>query len=88
MVHSNDSKTNNSPPPIDPLLRWNDVRPLVGIYRSHAHQLIAQGKFPAPIKLVEGGRASAWPESSIRAWIEQRVTVSHSASLKAAQGEG
>lgn len=62
--------------PIDRLLRWKEVQPLVGICRSHAHQLIAQGKFPAPIKLVEGGRASAWQESKIREWIEQRIAAS------------
>lgn len=62
--------------PIDRLLRWKDVQPLVGICRSHAHQLIAKGEFPAPIKLVEGGRASAWQESKIREWIEGRIAAS------------
>ena len=64
--------------PIDPLLRWKSVQPLVGICRSHAHQLIAEGKFPAPIKLVEGGRASAWQESKIREWVEGRIASSTS----------
>lgn len=60
----------------DRLLRWIDVQPLVGICRSHAHQLVAEGKFPPPIKLVEGGRASAWLESEVREWIDQRVKAS------------
>ena len=55
------------------LLRWTDVQPLVAICRSHAHQLIAKGLFPPPRKLVPGGRASAWVESEIQAWIQQRI---------------
>ena len=62
--------------PIDPLLRWPDVQPLVGICRSHAHQLATAGRFPRPIKLVENGRASAWLESEIREWIEGRIAAS------------
>ena len=69
----------------DRFLRWNDgVAPLVGICRSHAHQLIAEDKFPAPIKLVEGGRASAWLESEIREWIAQRVKASRPTDPEAA----
>ena len=63
--------------PIDRFLRWTDgVEPIVGICRSHAHQLIAKGLFPSPVKLVEGGRASAWQESKIREWIEGRIAAS------------
>ncbi len=85
---SNKSPTVYPPPSIDRLLRWPDVQPLVGLCRSHVHQLIAEGKFPAQVKIVEGGRASAWPESSIRAWIEQRATASRLANPEAPQGEG
>ena len=71
-----DLEHNKTLQPIDRLLRWKDVQPLVGICRSHAHQLIAVGKFPAPIKIVAGGRASAWQESKIREWIEGRIAAS------------
>ncbi|MBV1959878.1 MAG: AlpA family transcriptional regulator [Pseudomonadales bacterium] len=74
----------NIHPPIDRLLRWPDVQPLVGICRSHAHQLIAEGKFPAPIKLVEGGRASAWVSSEILEWIDQRIADSRPTNPDAA----
>lgn len=76
------------PPPIDRLLRWPDVQPFVGICRSHACNLIAQGQFPASAKLVEGGRASAWPESSACTWVERRVTASLSTGPEVAQGQG
>lgn len=59
----------------DRLLRWVDVQPIVGICRSHAHQLAAKNppQFPRPRKLVPGGRASAWVASEIYEWVQQRV---------------
>lgn len=59
----------------DRLLRWVDVQPIVGICRSHAHQLAAKEppQFPRPRKLVPGGRASAWVESEIMEWVNQRI---------------
>jgi|7_EtaG_2_1085326.scaffolds.fasta_scaffold00024_91 prophage regulatory protein len=59
----------------DRLLRWDQVQPRVGICRSHAHSLAAQNppQFPRPRKLVPGGRASAWVESEINAWVQQRI---------------
>ena len=53
------------------ILRWHDVKPLVGISRSQAHLLVSQGRFPAPIKLAK--RASGWLESEIQEWIQQRI---------------
>ncbi|MDF1817653.1 MAG: AlpA family phage regulatory protein [Immundisolibacteraceae bacterium] len=66
------------------LLRWPNVQPLVGICRSHAHQLIAQGRFPSPVKIVEGGRASAWVESEIIAWVDQRIAEARSTDPESA----
>ncbi len=68
---SNDEHDNH-PPKTERFLRWPDVQMRVGICRSHAHNLIKEEKFPAPIKLT-GGRASAWLESEIDAWIDARV---------------
>lgn len=56
------------------LLRWNDVQARVGICRSQAHCMVQRGEFPAPVKL--GTRASAWVESEINDWIENRITSS------------
>ena len=36
-------------------------------------ELIAKGKFPAPFKLVPGGRASCWLETTIDAWLQERA---------------
>ena len=59
-------------PPEERLLRWRQVQPRVGICRSHVHALVREGKFPAPVKLL-GGRASAWVESEINAWINEQI---------------
>lgn len=58
------------------LLRKPQVKELTGVSYSHMYQLIAEGKFPQPRKLVPGGRASAWVESEIREWIEERIASS------------
>ena len=57
----------------DRLLRWSEVQPIVGICRSHCHQLVARSLFPKPRKIVPGGRASAWVESEIIEWVQQRI---------------
>ncbi len=53
------------------LLRLTDVRERVPYSRSTIYQLIAEGKFPKPISL--GGRAVAWVEDDVDAWIEARI---------------
>ena len=40
--------------------------------RSYIYNLISQGRFPAQVKLVEGGRGAGWWEHEIRAYIESR----------------
>ena len=45
---------------------------LAGInHRSHLHKMIADGLFPAPVKI--GKRAVAWRESEIAAWQAARI---------------
>lgn len=53
----------------DRLLRISTVLELTAMGRTQAYDEIKMGRFPKPVKL---GRASAWPESEIRAWIEAR----------------
>lgn len=74
-IHStNLSKPDKTSYSTDRLLRWPAVAEITGICRSHAHQLIAKGMFPRQVKLVPGGRASAWKESEIREWVQQRIS--------------
>lgn len=58
-------------------LRWKQVQDLVPISRSQAHRLAAKEppEFPKPIKI--GDRASAWLESEVKDWIEEKISKSH-----------
>ena len=60
---------------IDYLVRISEARKLLGgISASHFDTLIRQGKLPKPMKIVEGGRASGYPVSVLREFIEKRKT--------------
>ena len=56
------------------LLRLPDVESLVGLRKSSIYAGVAQGTFPAPIKLSR--RAVAWPASVIDAWVMARIKAS------------
>ena len=72
-IISQHPKNSRLPADREKLLRWPDVQTRVGICRSHAESLIREGKFPKPIKLSE--RVSAWVESDVNIWIEQRISA-------------
>lgn len=59
--------------PGDCVLRFDEVRKKTRLCRAHCHALAAQGRFPKPLKLVSGGRASGWLLSEIETWIADRV---------------
>jgi prophage regulatory protein len=54
------------------VLRMKDLPPKVGFQPSTIYELIAHGKFPPPFKIVKGGRASGWLESTIDQWLQAR----------------
>ena len=54
------------------ILRWTEVASRIPFSKSHAYALQAQGKFPKPVKLVEGGRGAGYWEHEIEAYLEQR----------------
>lgn len=53
-------------------LRRKAVEDLTGLSRSTIYEQMANGRFPRPVKLT--GKAVAWPESQIVAWLAQRPT--------------
>ncbi|MGR3494070.1 helix-turn-helix transcriptional regulator [Citreimonas sp.] len=55
-------------------LRRRDVEDITGLSRSTIYRLMSNGEFPKPIKLT--GRAVAWPESRISAWLAERHLAS------------
>ena len=50
------------------ILRRRDVEEQIGLGCSTLYSLMAEGKFPKPIKI--GRRAVGWLESDIIDWIE------------------
>ena len=52
------------------IVRMKDLPSKVGFQPSTIYGVIAEGKFPAPHKLVPGGRAAGWFESTIDAWLK------------------
>lgn len=60
------------------LLRLPKVEAATGYKRSTIYRLVQQGKFPPPISLSPGGRASAWVESEVESWIQKRIAESRS----------
>lgn len=57
------------------ILRRPDVERKTGFKRAHIYALIAQGKFPKPIKL--GVRAVGWDSLEIERWLLDRVSQAH-----------
>ena len=53
------------------LLRLPEVIKRVGYCRASIYNKIADGTFPAAIKMSQ--RSSAWLESEIDAWIQSRI---------------
>ena len=53
------------------ILRLPDVQRKTGIKRAHIYSLIAQGRFPKPIRL--GVRAVGWNSLEIERWLLDRV---------------
>ena len=55
------------------VIRMKGVSQKISLRPSTVYEQIACGKFPAPFKLVPGGRASGWLISTIDAWLEERA---------------
>lgn len=66
--------TPNTSNGIDRHLRRPQVEALTGLSRSTIYDLMAKGAFPRPVKLT--GRAVAWPESAVAAWLAERAEAS------------
>lgn len=56
-------------------LRLPTVVRITGLGRSTIYRLIAEQKFPSPVRL--GARAVAWRHSDLEEWSESRTAVSH-----------
>jgi prophage regulatory protein len=52
------------------VMRRPEVLKIVGLSRATIYQMMAEGRFPKPIKV--GLRAVAWREADIEAWLASR----------------
>lgn len=57
------------------LVRLPSVLKLTGLGRSTIYRWIADGSFPAPVRL--GPRAVAWRWSDLDRWAQSRTTTHH-----------
>lgn len=55
------------------LIRIKELIKITGLSKSYIYQLAKENHFPKPIRLVEGGIASAWVLSEINSWIDSRI---------------
>lgn len=55
------------------ILRWKQVASIIPWSRSYAYDLMNQGLFPKPRKLIVGGQAVGWLASDIDAYMRSLV---------------
>jgi prophage regulatory protein len=53
------------------LINLNRVRELTSLGKSTIYRMIAENKFPRPVKLTE--RRVAWRETDLISWLEDRA---------------
>lgn len=53
------------------LIRLREVMAKTGLSKSYVYALAKKGLLPKPVKLSE--RSSAWVESEIQNWIDERI---------------
>jgi prophage regulatory protein len=56
-------------------LRMPTVMRVTGLGRSTIYRLIAEDKFPSPVRLAK--RAVAWRRTDVETWSAARPTVTH-----------
>jgi prophage regulatory protein len=61
--------------PIPALLRMPTVMHLTGLGRSTIYRMIAERRFPQPVRL--GTRAVAWRRDDLDRWSETRPVATH-----------
>jgi len=53
------------------LIRLPETLSRAGVSRSYVYDAVKKGEFPKPVKVTE--RTSAWVESEVQEWIDQRI---------------
>lgn len=69
------TRVSKSEPPAPTFLRMPLVVRMTGLGRSTIYRLIAENKFPGPVRV--GDRAVAWRQVDLEKWSEGRQPSSH-----------
>ena len=67
--------------PRDRLLRLHDVEAITGCKKSTLYKLMKERKFPLCVRVT--ARMSAWPETAVLQWVQDRITQSAAQALTA-----
>lgn len=59
----------------DSIVRKMHAGSIVGLSTTRIETLVREGKFPAPFKLCEGGRASGWLRSTLDSYNAARANA-------------
>lgn len=62
------------------LIRLREVVAKTGLSRSAIYAAVKVGRFPAPLSIMPGGRASAWVEAEVDTFLRQRIEQSRKAA--------
>jgi len=57
----------------DRLLRIPEVETITGIRKTTIYHLMNRGEFPRSVQITP--RCVAWPESKVRAWVQERIAA-------------
>ena len=60
--------------PMPRLMRLPDILEMTGLARSTVYRMVAEHKFPAPVKLAT--RAVGWRRDDVLHWFDERPSTS------------
>ena len=75
MPDLNANAADNPGPDASLFLRMWAVTRMTGLGRSTIYRLVAQDRFPSPVRLAN--RAIAWRRTDLERWSDGRPTVAH-----------
>jgi len=56
----------------DHILRWQQVRDVVGLSRATIWRMTREGRFPSPVQLSSAASVG-WLKSEVEAWLHERA---------------
>ncbi len=71
----------------DTIVRKMHAASIVGLSKNRIEALVRDGKFPAPFKLCEGGRASGWLRSTLDSYNAARAAAASVAARQCQHGK-